>query len=402
MRIPITKPVLDEVDLEYISKPINTGWLVQGPYVKEFEEKFAQYVGSKYAIATTSCTTALHLSLIALGIKKGDKVIVPSFTFVATSNVVEYVNAKPVFVDINLNTFNIDENKIEDILKEEKNVKAIIPVNLFGLCANLPKITEISKEYNIKVIEDSACGFGSYINQKHSGTFGDVGCFSFHPRKVITTGEGGIIVTDDEDIAEELRILRDHGASKNDYLRHNSRYSFLLPEYNVLGYNYRMTDIQGALGVSQLSKANKILNKRKEIAKKYYSFLRDIDSLVLPYIPNNYEHSFQSFVCLYVKDKDNFSKLPLMSIEEIDKLSEERNKLMSKLEELGVSTRQGTHAIHTLGYYMKKYNLKPLDFINSYIADRLSISLPIYDMSDNEFNYVIDCIYKVFKKTQRV
>lgn len=398
MKIPITKPYLDGKELEYISKVISSGWLVQGSYIKEFEDRFAEYVGSKYAVATSSCTTALHLSLIALGIGEGDKVIVPSFTFVATSNVIEYLKAKPIFVDINIKTFNIDEEKIEDLIKNERDVKAIIPVNLFGLCANLPKIVEISKKYGIKIIEDSACGFGSYIGNKHSGTFGDVGCFSFHPRKVITTGEGGMVVTNDEIIDKKIRILRDHGASKNDYIRNVSKYSFLLPDYDVLGYNYRMTDIQGALGVAQLSKANKILNKRKEIAKKYYNFLKDINSLVLPYIPIDYEHSFQSFVCLYVKDKENFEKLSLMSVEEIDKLSEERNRLMFELEELGVYTRQGTHAIHTLGYYRKKYNLKPLDFINSYIAHKLSISFPLYDMSDNEFNYVIDSIYKVFRK----
>ncbi len=401
MKIPITKPVLDEVDLEYVSKPIKSGWLVQGPYVREFEEKFAQYTGAKYAIATTSCTTALHLSLISLGVNENDKVILPAFTFVATANVVEYLKAKPIFVDINLRTFNIDEEKIEEVILKEKNIKLLLPVNLFGLCANLPKIIEIAIKYNIEVLEDSACAFGSYISNKHAGTFGILGCFSFHPRKVITTGEGGIIITNNQKLAEDLRILRDHGASKNDFFRHNSKYSFLLPEYNVLGYNYRMTDIQGALGVSQLLKADKILSKRKEIAKKYYEFLGDIDSFVLPYIPANYEHSFQSFVLLYVKNKEIFNKLSKMSIEEIDKLSEERNKIMFYLEEMGISTRQGTHAVHILGYYKNKYNLNPGDFINSYIADKLSISLPIYDMNDQELEYVIDSIKKVLSKVVR-
>ncbi len=398
MKIPITRPVLDEKDLEYISKPIKSGWLVQGPYVKEFEEKFVEYTGAKYAIATTSCTTALHLSLIALGVSENDKVIVPAFTFVATANVVEYLRAKPIFVDINLKTFNIDEEKIEEVILKEKDIKVIIPVNLFGLCANLPRIIEIADKYNIEVVEDSACAFGSYIYNKHSGTFGALGCFSFHPRKVITTGEGGIIITNSYKLAENLRILRDHGASKNDFLRHNSKYSFLLPEYNVLGYNYRMTDIQGALGVSQLLKADRILSKRREVAKKYYKFLGDIDYLILPFVPDNYEHSFQSFVCLYVRDREIFSKLSKISIEEIDKLSEERNKIMFYLEEMGISTRQGTHALHILGYYKNKYNLKPVDFINSYVADKLSISLPIYDMTDQEFEYIIDSIRKVINR----
>lgn len=398
MKIPITRPVLDEKDLEYISKPIKSGWLVQGPYVKEFEEKFAEYTGAKYAIATTSCTTALHLSLIALEVSENDKVIVPAFTFVATANVVEYLRAKPIFVDINLKTFNIDEEKIEEVILKEKDIKVIIPVNLFGLCANLPRIIEIADKYNIEVVEDSACAFGSYIYNKHSGTFGALGCFSFHPRKVITTGEGGIIITNSYKLAENLRILRDHGASKNDFLRHNSKYSFLLPEYNVLGYNYRMTDIQGALGVSQLLKADRILSKRREVAKKYYKFLGDIDYLILPFVPDNYEHSFQSFVCLYVRDREIFSKLSKISIEEIDKLSEERNKIMFYLEEMGISTRQGTHALHILGYYKNKYNLKPVDFINSYVADKLSISLPIYDMTDQEFEYIIDSIRKVINR----
>jgi dTDP-4-amino-4,6-dideoxygalactose transaminase len=198
MNIPITKSVFDEFEKEAIIKPLETGWVVQGPYVAEFERLFAEYTGAKYAKACTSCTTALHLALEALDITRGDKVIIPSFTYIASANAVEYTGAEVVFCDIDLQTFNIDLNQAEKILQQdrERKIKGIMPVNLFGLCADMPGITELAQEYNLKVVEDSACGFAARIGKRHAGTWGDAGCFSFHPRKVITTGEGGMLITD--------------------------------------------------------------------------------------------------------------------------------------------------------------------------------------------------------------
>ena len=208
--IPITKPLLGEEEKLAINGTLDTGWIVQGQNVLKFQKLFSEFTKSKYAHATSSCTTALHLGLEAMGIKSGDKVIVPSFTWVSSANAVEYTGAEVVFCDINLNTFNIDETKLQKIIEKDKSIKAIMPVNLFGLCADMPFIVDLAKQFNLKVIEDSACGFDSWIGDKHSGTFGDCGCFSFHPRKSITTGEGGMLITDDENIEKKASQLKDH------------------------------------------------------------------------------------------------------------------------------------------------------------------------------------------------
>ena len=396
MKIPITKPVIDDCEKEMVVKPLETGWLVQGPYVKEFESMFADFTGSKYAVATSSCTTALHLGLIALNIGVGDKVVVPSFTYIASANAIEYTGAEPVFCDINLRTFNIDETQLEEIVKGDKSIKAIMPVNLFGLCANLPKIMEIANKYNLQVIEDSACGLGAYIQDKHSGTFGQVGCFSFHPRKAITTGEGGMLVTDNLEIAETVKVLRDHGASSSDLQRHFEKGGSLLPEFKIRGYNYRMTDIQGAIGICQMKKLQTILQKRANIALKYTKVIeKEIPFLLPPYVPEGYIHGYQSYVCLFTAGES----LESLNPKKVERLNKLRNKFMMKLEEKGISTRQGTHAVHSLTYYKQKYNLKEWDYPNSFIADRLSITLPLYvEMTEEEFEYVIENIKSIFRK----
>lgn len=397
--IPITKTIFDKDEELAIIEPLRSGWVVQGPNVSKFQDKFANFTNSRFAYATSNCTTALHLGLVAMGIKKGDKVIVPSFTFVASANAVEYTGAEVVFCDIDLRTFNIDETRLENLIKNDKNIKAIMPVNLFGLCANMPAIMQIAKKYNLKVIEDSACGFDGWIENRHSGTFGDCGCFSFHPRKSISTGEGGMLITNDEKIAGLVSMLKDHGASKSDLQRHTEKGGSLLPNFDILGYNYRMTDIQGALGSCQMDKKERIMNGRRRIAKKYDEALKSevvnnkklSEILVPPYIPNGYKHGYQSYVCLFTGGVD----LTELNKDIIDKINQKRNNLMQILEENGIATRQGTHAVHTLGYYKVKNNFKDEDFLNSYAADRLTISLPMYaDMSDEEFQYVIDHIKK--------
>ena len=230
MEIPITKTIFGKEESEAIIKPLETGWVVQGSNVAKFQEMFSKFTGASHSHATTSCTTALHLGLEAMGITTGDKVIVPSFTYVASANAVEYTGADVVFCDINLRTFNIDETKLEELIKADSSIKAIMPVHLFGLCSNMPYIMELAKKYNLKVIEDSACGFDGWIGDKHSGTFGDVGCFSFHPRKSICTGEGGMLITNDDEIAAKVSQLKDHGASKSDFQRHKEKGGSLLPD----------------------------------------------------------------------------------------------------------------------------------------------------------------------------
>jgi dTDP-4-amino-4,6-dideoxygalactose transaminase len=389
MNIPITKTIFDGCEKNAIVEPLETGWVVQGPNVAKFQNMFSEFSGAKHSNATTSCTTALHLGLEAMGIGRGDEVIVPSFTYVASANAIEYTGAEAVFCDINLRTFNIDENKLEEIIKSRPKVKAIMPVNLFGLCADMPKIMEIAKKYNLKVIEDSACGFDGWIGDQHSGTFGDCGAFSFHPRKSISTGEGGMLITNNDELALTISQLKDHGASKSDLQRHNEKGGSLLPDFNMRGYNYRMTDFQGALGVCQMKKASYIMGGRRKVAEQYDEALKEFSQLITPLIPQNYTHGYQSYVCIFTDGED----ISNLSKDQIDSINIRRNIFMEKLENVGVATRQGTHAVHTLGYYKDKNSFKDEDFLMSYGADRLSITLPLYaDMSEKEFQYVIDNI----------
>ncbi|WP_419765656.1 MAG: DegT/DnrJ/EryC1/StrS family aminotransferase [Arcobacter sp.] len=389
MNIPITKTVFGDEEKEAMVKPLETGWIVQGPYVSEFQEMFSEFTSAKYSHATSSCTTALHLGLESMEIKKGDKVIVPSFTYVASANAVEYTGAEVVFCDINLKTFNIDETKLEDLIKNDLSIKAIMPVHLFGLCANMPDIMKLANKYNLKVIEDSACGFDSWIDGKHSGTFGDVGCFSFHPRKSICTGEGGMLITNDDNLAIKVSQLKDHGASKSDLQRHREKGGSLLPDFTMRGYNYRMTDIQGALGVCQMNKKEYIMDGRRKVASNYDDALSMLPQLITPFVPSQYIHAYQSYVCIFTDGED----ISNLTKEQIDKLNIKRNIFMEKLEEKNIATRQGTHAVHTLGYYKDKNNFKDEDFLNAYAADRLSITLPVYpDMKKEEFDYVISNI----------
>jgi dTDP-4-amino-4,6-dideoxygalactose transaminase len=394
LNIPITKAIFDNEEKMAIVKPLDTGWVVQGPNVEKFQKLFCEFTKSKYAHATTSCTTALHLGLEAMGITTGDKVIVPSFTWVSSANAVEYTGAEVVFCDINLKTFNIDETKIQNLVENDKSIKAIMPVNLFGLCANMPFIMKLAKKYNLKVIEDSACGFDGWIGDKHSGTFGDVGCFSFHPRKSITTGEGGMLITDDETIANIVSQLKDHGADKSDITRHKQKSSFFLPNFTVKGFNYRMTDIQGALGVCQMNKKDHIMDGRRKIAEKYNEVLINLPQLITPYVPEGYKHGYQNYTCIFTDGED----ISNLNKEQINRINAKRNIFMEKLEAMTIATRQGTHAIHTLGYYKNKNNFKDEDFLMSYAGDKLTVALPLYaDMSNDEFDYVVSNIKDALK-----
>lgn len=387
--IPITKTIFDEKDLEIIQEPLKKGWVVQGEYVKKFEDRFCEFTGSKNSIATTSCTTALHIVMAALNVKPGDEVIVPAFTWVATANCVEYVGAKPVFVDVELDTFNINPSKIEERITE--NTKGMIPVHLFGLVADMDKVMSIANERKLFVVEDAACGFDSWYKGKHAGTFGIAGAFSFHPRKAITTGEGGMITTNDDELAALSRTLRDHGASRSDFTRHNQKYSFLLAEYKHLGFNFRMTDIQGALGITQMDKASSIMEKRRYGAMMYYDKLDGLDWLRLPFKHNDYVHGFQSYVCLFTPEEP--------SLNNWEKLFDMRNEIMANLEEKGIITRQGTHSAAHLDYYSDKYGIKAEDFPNAFLAEKCSITLPLFaGITEEEVDTVVKELKYEFDK----
>ena len=388
MEIPIAKTILTEEDIKSVQGPLRDGWLVQGPKVKEFEDAFSLFVGCKNSIAVTSCTSALYLSLVSVGFKPGDEAIVPAFTWISTANVVEHLGGKVIFADIDPLTFNIKYEEIESLINPK--TKAILPVHLFGLAADMNAINQIASKHNVHIIEDAACGFGSTINNQHVGTFGTTGCFSFHPRKSITTGEGGMICTNDNKLAERIRSLRNHGAEITDLQRHLGPKPYLLAEHREAGYNFRMTDMQGSLGLSQMKRAALIIQERQRIASRYDEGLRGISWLKTPKCPLGFEHSYQSYPCIY--EPDLISKIDLTNDPyKIELIKEKRNKLMDKLQKLGISTRPSTHAVHMLDYYEKKYNLMPEKYPNSMVANNCSISLPLFNgMKDDEIDYVIN------------
>jgi dTDP-4-amino-4,6-dideoxygalactose transaminase len=392
MNIPVIIPYTDHRELEEIAKAIASGWVAQGPKVAKFEKAVADHEGIAFGIATTSCTTALHLILHALGIGPGQDVLVPSFTFVASANSIAHTGANPRFVDILQETFCIDPKSASNYIeynydciegklvnKQNNNIlTAILVVHQFGLCADMPALASLATEYGLKIIEDSACALGAKIGDKHQGAFGNPSCLSFHPRKSITTGEGGMILTDDKMLADRLKGLRSHGASASEIARHNS-HGFLLPSFSDIGYNYRMTDIQAAMGLAQMEKFEQILKTRRQKAERYNKLLADIDWLTTPVEPDGYYHTYQSYVCM----------LNLTGCTSKEG-GEKRDMILSALADKGIATRQGTHASHTLECYQKLYSIDAEAIPNSYACDRLSLTLPLYvQMTNAEQDYVV-------------
>jgi perosamine synthetase len=386
-QIPITKAVFGDEELRAVQLPIETGWVVQGPYVAQFEQVFAEYVGTPNAIAASSCTTAMHLAVVALGLSRGDEVVVPAFTWVSTPNVVEYMGAKPVFCDIDLETFNADPAAIDAAVTAR--TVGLFPVHLFGLCAAMDGVLATANRGALWVIEDAACAFGGWIGDRHAGTFGDFGCFSFHPRKSITTGEGGMVTTQDGGRAALVRSLRDHGATRTDLTRHTRKGAFLLAEYPHVGFNYRMTDIQGSLGVAQMARADAVLDGRRERAARYDELLADVEWLRTPSVPAGHTHGYQAYVCLFSPEEP--------SLANVDRLNGRRNALMQTLEERGIATRQGTHAPVILDVYAERYGLRREQFPNAVMADRLSLALPLYpQMTDADQERVVHELLRAY------
>lgn len=381
MNVPIARTNLTDAEVQSVLDPLRSGWLVQGPKVREFEEKWSAFTGAEHAIAVTSCTTGLHLSLAALGFGPGDEAIVPAFTWVATANVVEHLGGKVVFCDIDLETFNIDVNQLEERVTDR--TKAILPVHLFGLAADMQPINEFAKRHGLWVVEDAACGFGCRYRGRHVGTLGDTGSFSFHPRKAITTGEGGMITTDNGELAEKLRCLRDHGAAITDLQRHLGPRPYLLADHPEAGYNQRMTDLQGALGSAQMDRADEIVAERQQLAQRYDDVFRHLEWLQTPTAAEGFEHGYQSYPCLYKPEAITVSSTP--------RVNEARNAWMETLLRRGVSTRPATHAVHMLSFYRNTYGLSAEDFPNAYAANHCSISLPLFHgMSEAEQDHVIE------------
>ena len=372
--IAISLPSTGDDEWNAVREPLISGWLTQGPKVAEFEKKFASYHEANHALATTSCTTGLHLMLAALGIGPGDEVIVPAFTWVSTANVVLYCGATPIFADIDPHTFNINPKDIAHRLTSR--TKAIIAVHLFGLCADMDAIRAVVPS-QISILEDCACAAGATYKGKYAGTLGLAGAFSFHPRKSITTGEGGMVTTNDTAYAEICDQLRNHGASVSEEIRHKGPKPYLLPDFNLLGFNYRMTDLQGAVGVVQMDKLSSFIKERQQWANFYCEELADITWLRMPFRSTEGQHAWQSFV---THVDPALAPAP-------------RNVIMEKLQQQGISTRPGTHAVHMLNFYAQKYDLKPHDYPGAQDANDNSMSIPLHNrMSADDYKYVVRVI----------
>jgi dTDP-4-amino-4,6-dideoxygalactose transaminase len=374
MKIPLAKPYLDKDDAQNAYDTILTGWVTQGPRVQEFEEKFAKYVGSKYAVALSNCTTALHLAMIVAGVTADDEVICPSMSYVATANSIRYTGAKVVFAEVNPITYNID---IDDVRKKiTSKTKAVLIVHQIGMPADIDAFKELCNEKNLILIEDAACAAGSAYKGYKIGSHSDLVCFSFHPRKVITTGDGGMITTNNEAYRDRIKLLRQHAMSINDRIRHESS-KVIFEDHVELGYNYRMTDIQAAVGIKQLEKLDKIVEERRKIAFQYHEAFNSIPYIRIPLEEEGYFSNYQSY-SIYLKPECPIS----------------RNDLMQKLLDVGISTRRGVVTTHRETAY-KEYS-KGLSLpISEDTSDR-SIVIPLYyPMSQEEVEYVISHFLKL-------
>ena len=372
--VHIALPSTGEEEWQAAREPIMSGWLTQGPKVAAFEKQFAAMHQVPHALATTSCTTALHLALEALGVGPGDEVIVPAFTWVATANVVVYCGATPVFADVDRVTFNLD---VADALaKVTAKTKAVIPVHLFGLCADIDPLREGLPDH-VAILEDAACAAGALYKGRPAGGLGDFAAFSFHPRKSITTGEGGMLTACNPELAQQAEKMRNHGAEISEEQRHAGPRPYLLPDFNLLGFNYRMTDLQGAVGLVQLAKLDGFIDERAHRAAWYGEQLKDIEWLACPQEPEGGRHAWQAFVTCVDPQKAPTA----------------RNQIMDKLQKFGVATRPGTHAVHMLGYYAKRYGIKPDDFPGARDCDANTMAIPLHNrMTDEDYEYVVKSI----------
>jgi dTDP-4-amino-4,6-dideoxygalactose transaminase len=367
MQVPFARPHLTGREGAAVTKVIESGWVSQGPQVQAFEAAFAERVGAADAVATTSCTTALHLALHGLGVGPGDEVIIPSLSFIATANAVWMCGAEPVFADIDPLTYNLDPASAEAAITPR--TKAIMPVHQVGLPADMDPLTEIAEHHGISILEDAACAIGASYKGRPVGSLSTMACFSLHPRKVITTGEGGIIAVLDKRLGERLRQLRQHAMSVSDLARHNTK-RVVIESYPERGFNYRMTDMQGALGLCQLEVLDEVLERRRVLAERYTAAISPIMNLEPPYEPPYATRTWQSY-CVRVGPGS-----PVTPAE-----------LMQRLLDDGIATRKGVMAIHEEG----AYRAKRIDLPHTEAATRDVVMLPLFPgLTFEQQDYVVE------------
>ena len=381
--LPFHKPHITEEEINEVVDSLKNGWITMGKKTIEFENRFKDYIGSKNAVAVNSGTAALHLALRVIGLKEGDEVIIPSTTFVATSEVVNYFNARPIMVDIEPNTHLIDVNKIEEKITDK--TKAIIPVHFSGQPADMDEILEIAKKYNLYVIEDAAHALPAWYKGKKVGTIGDITAFSFYATKTLATGEGGMATTENDEWADRMRVLRLHGISKDAWKRYSKEGSW---EYDVIenGYKYNTTDINSALGLAQLKKLEWMWQERVKIAEKYNEVFKDYEELILYRVKNDRVSSWHLY--------------PLKL--NLEALKINRNQFIEELKKRGIGTSVHFIPLYRFSYYKKHFDYKPEDFPNSERVFERVISLPIFPgMKDKEIEYVVENILDLVKNNRR-
>jgi perosamine synthetase len=373
--VPVARPSFGAAEERAVVDVLRSGWVSQGPRVAEFERCFAAYVGAREAVAVSSCTTALHLALVTAGVRPGDDVLCPSLSFIATANAIVYAGANPIFVDIDQHSFNIDPGRIESSITPRTT--AILVVHQIGLPCALREISEIASRHGLIVIEDAACAIGSEYEGKRIGSpYSSMACFSFHPRKILTTGEGGMITTADGEAAARMRRLRQHGMNVSDLARHSAT-QVAFESYDEVGYNYRMTDLQAGIGLVQLERLPEMLSRRRALALRYSERLSAIPWLVIPTESDSCRHNFQSYMVRLQTDA------PVT-----------RDQLMQELLSRGVSSRRGIMAIHRELPYRDGAWEERLPVTN--LVTDTAVVLPLFnEMTEEEQDYVIECLEQI-------
>jgi perosamine synthetase len=382
--VPFSLPDIKDEEIDEVVQVLKSGWITTGPKVREFEDNFARFIGSKHAVAVNSGTAALHLALEAIGLKEGHQVIMSPLTFAATAEVVCYFGAHPVFVDIDEETMNMDPLKFEEYMSSHANnkTKVVIPVHYGGLPCKMDRIMKIAERYGLRIIEDAAHAFPVKYQGRMIGTIGDATCFSFYATKPITTAEGGMLTTNDDTIAERTRMMRLHGMSKDAWMRYSAEGSWF---YEILspGFKYNLTDIAAAMGLVQLKRVYEMMEKRRQIAHLYNDAFKDLAEIETPYTAE--DHAWHLYVIRLRKER----------------LEIDRNQFMEQLRTKGIGTSVHFIPLHTHPYYRSKYHYEPEDYPISNQVYKQIVSLPIYSkMSLGDAYRVVDGVKEVIEKNR--